>query len=184
MTVPAPDVRQRAAQVPGPLASLIASMLEKDRDARPASMAVVVDALRAASTHEPVRDRVATAALERRRGSWPAAATAAVVVVVVVVAMTSWLRPASAPPIEPESTTAAVTPAVAEPVPTPPSVPAPTPEPAAAMPTPTPTPPESSPSKPAATTTKPPRVRAPATPAAKARPTSKSAVVDPFAEDS
>ncbi len=187
MTVPAPDVRQRAAQVPGPLASLIASMLEKDRDARPASMAIVVDALRAA-THDDV-----PATLDRRGDfpaprskPWPAAVAAAAVVVVVVVAMASLLGRAGKPPTVPEST-AVVTPAVAEPVPPPPSV-APMPEPAAAMPTPTPTPtptpPESSPSKPAATTTKPPRVRAPATPAAKARPTSKSAVVDPFAEDS
>ncbi len=187
MTVPAPDVRQRAAQVPGPLASLLLSMLEKNRDARPASMAVVVDALRAAMA---VDGRAATADDDERPSTaavpWRGVAVAAAV---VVVGMAWWLKPAAVEPSNAhEATTAVVVPAVEQPAALPP----------AASPIPTPVveaSPSSSTSAPApapapVTATAPTRVPAPArasaTPArpAKPRPASKSAVVDPFAEDS
>lgn len=199
MTVPAPDVRQRVAEVPRPLAALIASMLEKDRDARPASMAVVIDALRAAA------DTANNAHNDEDRGAsralfpWRITVGVAAAVVVVVSGLAAVLRaPADTAPQLPEATAAVVTPALNTTPPAPPAPPAPplvdteapTPAPRP-TPTPVPTPatvaPPSSTPMSTTTTKAPPRGRTPPrapAPAAKPRATSKSAVVDPFAEDS
>lgn len=198
MTVPAPDVRQRAPQVPRSLASLIAAMLEKDREARPASMAVVIDALRAVTLQANDDDDANDDdAYNSGRARFPsraiAVAAVAAVVLVAVAGLASLQRPTSTPEhvVETPATVTTAVPAPETPLPTIPSSAVPAPTPAATLtPTPIPTaaplPPKAPPTRtrPARTATPTPTPAPSSGPAAsKPRTTSRSAVVDPFAED-
>jgi serine/threonine-protein kinase len=169
MTVPAPDVRLLAPHTPPHLASVIEQMLRKDRDARPASMADVVAALRRLP-HDALREA------QHPSAPWRLMLVAAVVVAVVAGGISTLTHPHVDAPAEATPATVVVsTPPPAPPAPiAPPAPPAPT---TATAPT---TPATTAPT----TTTATPAVKKPPRAVKPTRAPSKSAVVDPFAEDS
>ncbi len=173
MTVPAPDVRELAPDTPTHLATVIEQMLSKDREARPASMADVVAALRAPSILEAPRTPQAARAA---RAPWQWMLAAAAVVAVVVGGMSTLMRPHVdvVPAAAPTPTPATVV------VSSPAAAPAPVPAAIVAPPTPTP----ATTARTTTTTSAAPAAKKPTRAVKPTRAPSKSAVVDPFAEDS